>query len=322
MFLCVSPNPAIDKRLIVPSLSRGKVNRARTIQGYPGGKSAHVAMVLHTLGGKPRWIGPCGGESSRELLAGLTALGIQTTACTTHQPTRTNLEIVEDDGTVTEILEPGSAPDPAEWEAFENACTSLFAEGAENGHVIFSGSLPANSTLGAYAGLVATARKFGCKTFLDTSGKPLRLALAEKPDFVKPNREEAVQLLGKPLGSLADAIGALHKLLSLGAHSAALSLGSEGLLFCSGADAPVLFAPVVPVQPRSTVGCGDSALAGFAFAIASRYSPEDTLRLAAACGQANCLADSPGAARLEDIQDLQKKISVQTLGSVLEANRE
>lgn len=53
MFLCVSPNPAIDKRLIVPSLSRGKVNRARTIQGYPGGKSAHVAMVLHTLGGNP-----------------------------------------------------------------------------------------------------------------------------------------------------------------------------------------------------------------------------------------------------------------------------
>lgn len=315
MLLCVSLNPAIDKRLILPSLSRGHVNRVRTLQSFPGGKSAHVAMLLHTLGGKPRWIGSCGGESGRELLDGLSALGIQASACKTRQPTRTNLEIVEDDGTVTEILEPGSAPDPAEWEAFENACRSLFAEGAENAHVIFSGSLPANTAPGAYAGLVASARKFGCKTFLDTSGKPLRLALAEKPDFVKPNREEAVQLLGKPLGSLSDVIGALHTLLDLGAQSAALSLGSEGLLFSTGMDAPVLFAPVVPIQPRSTVGCGDSALAGFVFGIASGYSPHDTLRLAAACGQANCSADSPGAARLDDIRDLQKRISVQTLGS-------
>src|SRR5580658_9797614 len=164
MFLCVSPNPAIDKRLMAPSLVRGQVNRVRAVQAFPGGKSAHVAMVLATLGANPRWIGPCGGVSGRELLAGLSALGIQATACTTHQPTRTNLEIVEDDGTVTEILEPGSAPDPAEWEKFENACRSLFAESAENGHVIFSGSLPANSTLGTYAGLVASARKFGCKT--------------------------------------------------------------------------------------------------------------------------------------------------------------
>src|SRR5580693_7531465 len=185
MFLCVSPNPAIDKRLIVPSLSRGKVNRARTIQGYPGGKSAHVAMVLGTLGGSPRWIGPCGGVSGRELLAGLSALGIQATACTTHEPTRTNLEIVEDDGTVTEILEPGSTPSLAEWHEFDSTCRSLFAEGSENASVIFSGSLPAGAAPRLYADLVTKAREFGCKTFLDTSGEPLRLALAEKPYFVK-----------------------------------------------------------------------------------------------------------------------------------------
>ena len=141
---------------------------------------------------------------------------------------------------------------------------------------------------------------------MDTSGEPLRLALAEKPHFVKPNREEAAQLLGKPVSSLSDAVSAVHKLLSLGAQSAALSLGPEGLLFCAGVDAPVIYAPVVPLQPRSTVGCGDSAMAGFVFGIASRYSPQDTLRLAAACGEANCSADSPGAARLENIREFQQ----------------
>ncbi|MGB6883820.1 MAG: 1-phosphofructokinase family hexose kinase [Candidatus Acidiferrum sp.] len=313
MFLCVSSNPAIDKRLTMPSLVRGQVNRVRTVQGFPGGKSAHVAMVLQTIGGRPRWIGPCGGASGRDLLAGLAALGIEATASTAQQPTRTNLEIVEDDGSVTEILEPGSAPSSSEWEKFKAVCGSHFAEDSENSSVIFSGSLPANAAPQLYADLVARAKEFGCKTFLDTSGEPLRLALGEKPYFVKPNREEAAQLLGKPVSSLSDAVRALHELLSLGAESAGLSLGSEGLLFCAGTNAPVLFASVVPLQPRSTVGCGDSAMAGFVFGIASRYSPQDTLRLAAACGQANCSADSPGAARLKTIQDFQQQISVQTL---------
>jgi tagatose 6-phosphate kinase len=61
------------------------------------------------------------------------------------------------------------------------------------------------------------------------------------------------------------------------------------------------------------VGCGDSALAGFAFAMSSAYSPQDTLRLAGACAAANCLADFPGAAKLEDIQSFREQITVQTL---------
>jgi 1-phosphofructokinase family hexose kinase len=313
MFLCVSLNPAIDKRLVMESLMPGQVNRVRTVQSFPGGKSAHVAMVLQTLGGRPRWIGPCGGASGSELLARLSALEIQATAVTTRQATRTNLEIVEDDGTVTEILEPGSVASPDEWEEFESACGKLFAEGGENASVIFSGSLPANAEPGLYAGLIARARKCGCKTFLDTSGEPLRMALGEKPDFVKPNRQEAEQLLGTPIRSFSDAVSSLRNLLRFGAQSAALSLGSEGLLFCPSTDAPLIYAPAVSVQPRSTVGCGDSALAGFAFGIASVYSPQETLLLAAACGVANCSADSPGAAKIENIRHLQQQISVQTL---------
>ena len=315
MFICVSPNPAIDKRLTVPSLLRGQVNRAGTVQNFPGGKSVHVAMVLRTLGGEPHWVGPYGGATGKDLLAGLSSLGIQATACPTHHPTRTNLEIVEDDATVTEILEPGSPLSPRESEEFEDACRSLFKESSEKASVIFSGSIPANAVPSLYATLVASAREFGCKTFLDASGEPLRLTLAEKPFFVKPNQQEAVQLLGSPVSSLSESVCALHNLMSLGSQSAALSLGSQGLLFCPDAAAPAFFAPALPLQPRSTVGCGDSAMAGFVFGITSGYSPQDTLRLAAACAAANCLADSPGAARLKDIQEFQRQISVQTLAS-------
>jgi tagatose 6-phosphate kinase len=313
MFLCVSPNPAIDKRLTVPSLQRGQINRVRTVQSLPGGKAVHVAMVLQTLGAQPHWIGPCGGASGEDLRAGLSSLKIRATACATYQPTRTNLEIVEEDGTVTEILEPGSALSAAEWEGFESACRKVFAENSENKSVVLSGSLPANTRPNLYADLISGARDSGCRTLVDTSGEPLRLAIAAEPDFVKPNREELTHVLGTGINTISEAFAALQKLLSIGAQSAALSLGSEGLLFCPGKDAPVFFAPAVLLQPHSTVGCGDSALAGFAFGIASAYSPQDTLRLAAACAAANCLADSPGAARIEDIQDFQKQITVQPL---------
>jgi 1-phosphofructokinase family hexose kinase len=315
MFLCVSPNPAIDKRLTLPSLAPGEIHRARTVRSFPGGKSTHVAMVLRALGETPHWIGLYGGATGEQLVSGLRALKIEPQLCATHAETRTNLEIIDDAGNVTEIREPGLTPSSEELAAFESACKNLFEEGRELDNVIFSGSLPDGVAPDLYGRLIATARASGCRTFLDTAGEPLRLALAAGLDFVKPNREEAAALLGSPINSTESAAHAVSQLLSFGVRSAALSLGADGLLFCAGKSVPVLFAPALKLQPRSTVGCGDAALAGFARAIASNSSAENALRLAAACAAANCVANSPGAVRREDIQEFQSHIRVQTLAS-------
>jgi 1-phosphofructokinase family hexose kinase len=251
MFICVSPNPAIDKRLKVPRLATGQVNRACTAQTFPGGKSTHVAVVLRTLGESPVWTGLTGGSTGSELVTGLSALGIHAHPYHIARPTRTNLEIVEDRGTVTEILEPGAAPSAEELDTFEKTCEALFAQGREEGVVIFSGSLPAGVAPDFYTRLIARSHQFGCRAFLDASSAPLRLALAAKPQFVKPNREEAAHLLGTPIESLSAASLPLRKLLSLGAGSAALSLGADGLLFCPAVDAPIVFTPGISPPVRS-----------------------------------------------------------------------
>ena len=313
MFICVSPNPAIDKRLHLASFVPGQVNRARTSQGFAGGKATHVAMVLRTLGELPQWIGPCGGATGDELLAGLAALGIKAHPCCTSTPTRTNLEIIEDRGRVTEILEPGAALGSGELAEFENACRNIFFEYGKSASTIFSGSLPPGVAPDLYHRLIASAKRAGCRTFVDTGGDALRLALAGGPDFVKPNREEAGALLGKLIGSIPEAARTVRELLVLGARSAAISLGADGLLFCPGKDAPIFFAAAPVVEACSTVGCGDSALAGFAQAVAMRESPENALRLAAACAAANCIAKSPGAAELADIEEFRSTIQVQTI---------
>ncbi|PYT62849.1 MAG: hypothetical protein DMG35_06265 [Acidobacteria bacterium] len=107
MIVCVSANPAVDKRVRLPKLALGRVNRVSHVQAAAGGKSAHVAMALRALGSVPRWIGFAGGATGQELLAGLKDLDISSVTVPMKNATRVNLEIIDEDGNVTEILELG-----------------------------------------------------------------------------------------------------------------------------------------------------------------------------------------------------------------------
>jgi 1-phosphofructokinase family hexose kinase len=312
-FLCVSPNPAIDKRMSLGELSPGHIHRVSDVRAYPGGKAAHVAMVLRTLGEAPSWIGFTGGEPGQDLISGLRALGIRANACTTQGRTRVNLEILEEGGRVTEILEPGGAPTAQEAAGFERSCQSAFTLGGDQLTVIFSGSLPPGVGGDFYGSLIESANSRGCRTFLDTSGDALRPALAARPGFVKPNRQEAEQLLGMKITDISDGMDAVKRLVSLGARSAAISLGEQGLLWCSGREAEVYYAKAIDVRPRSTVGSGDAAVAGFAYATGRSMPAKESLALATACGAANCLADSPGAARLADIERFRDRVRAEML---------
>jgi 1-phosphofructokinase family hexose kinase len=312
-FLCVSPNPAMDKRVLVNELKPGQIHRVKSARACAGGKAAHVAMILRTLGETPLWIGFAGGETGEEVVSGLQQLGIRTRACLTQQRTRVNLEIIEDGGRVTEILEPGGTPSPQEVADFQKSCESAFAEGRERLTVIFSGSLPRGLGDGFYASLIGSANSFGCRTFLDTSGEALRLGVAVSPQFVKPNRQEAEALFGQNISDLSVGARAVRQLISLGARSVAISLGDRGLLWCPGQDEPVYHAPAVVMQARSTVGCGDATVAAFAHAATHGLTVEETLRLATACAAANCVADLPGAARLLDIENFRKQANVELL---------
>ena len=297
----------MDTRVLVKDLQPGQVHRVKSSCARAGGKAAHVAMVLQTLGQTPLWIGFVGGETGKDLVSGLERFGIRVHACPTRQRTRVNLEIIEADGRVTEILEPGGAPSQLEGIEFHKKCESAFAQGREQLTVIFSGSLPQGLEDSYYASLIESANSFGCRTFLDTSGEPLRLALAASPHFVKPNRQEAESLLGYSIRDLSVAAPALQQLISLGARTAAISMGAQGLLWCAGKGEPVYHAPAIPLKPRSTVGCGDATVAAFAHAAAFGLSVEETLRLATACAAANCLAESPGGARVADIESLRNQ---------------
>jgi 1-phosphofructokinase family hexose kinase len=310
-FICVSLNPAIDKRLRLDTLKSGRVNRALEAIPTPGGKAAHVAMVLRALGADPLWLGFSGGTNGDALLRGLRALSIRAEGIPIASETRMNLEILEENGTVTEILEPGACVSSAEREAFLHAFETQL-EPNSNAIVVMSGSLPPGLPKDEFATLVKVGQQRGASVFLDASGEPLKLGLQQRPDFAKPNQEEAEWLIGRTIDGNASAASTLEALVKVGPRSAAISLGAKGLVWRGSAgDAFVAVPP--KLEAASAVGSGDATIAGFAFAASQGLEPADTLRLAVACGAANVLAELPGRVRLHDIERLRDQVQIQAL---------
>jgi 1-phosphofructokinase family hexose kinase len=313
MFLCVSANPAVDKQIRMTEFRMGAVNRAADATPEPGGKAAHVAMALRALGERPRWIGFAGGSTGDVLVRGLNALRIRARAIAIEAPTRENLAIVDHAGRVTEILEPGGALSAKEVRSFRRACADEFARGKRKLLVILSGSLPPGVPANFYASLIRIAHSHGCRVILDSSGEALRRGVAARPDLVKPNREEAEALTGKTIRDVRSARGALEQIHAMGARSVAISLGKDGVLWGARENQQVLHARAPEVSQRSAVGSGDATVAGFAYGVDNRLSPEKVLKLAVACGSANCLADSPGRIRLSAVRKMEKEVRVRTL---------
>lgn len=310
MIICVSANPAIDRRLRVSSLKVGEVIRASSAVSFAGGKAAHVAMAAKALGEEQVvWIGFLGGATGDEVERQLIGLGIEVVPVRTRSTTRVNDEIIDDEGVITEILEPGGKIAEAELFDFKSVCERLFNLSGPNFHAVFSGSLPPGVPNDLYADLIAMAHVNGGRTILDTSGEPLLLALSAGPDMIKPNREEAEKAIGITIDGQETAALATRQFAELGANETIISLGAEGLVRSVRSD-EIVSAKPPKVEVNSTVGCGDATVAGLVVAGIRGYKLAEKLRLAVACGAANCLADLPGQIKLADVERLKPLVEI------------
>jgi 1-phosphofructokinase family hexose kinase len=310
--VCLSGNPSLDRRIRIPSFERGAVNRATSVESFPGGKAAHVAMASAALDLRPMWVGLLGGAIGEECAAGLRALGISVTSHVASSSSRLNLEIIDDSGSITEILEPGSPPSSDEQNALLQLCENKFKNEWNEAIVAISGSLPRGSAPDFYAKLITKAHSAGLKTFVDTSGEWMLAALAAKPDFVKINAAEAQIIMPAALPDAAWALSVAEELMRRGAASAAVTLGAEGIVWRSKNGAAWCAHP-----PRlrciSTVGSGDCTLAGFVYAARKGLTGKQAITFAAACGAANCLAKATARISAQEVKSLQQRVAVEAL---------
>jgi 1-phosphofructokinase len=292
----LTANPSLDRTLELPGpLARGAVVRLTGATTEPGGKGVNVARAVAAAGRDVLSVLPAADHDP--IVRALRELGLGLHAVPVEAPVRTNYTVTEPDGTTTKLNEPGH---PLTAEVRAALAAALHGHAAADGWVVLSGSLPPGTPAGWYADLVTALRGTGARIAVDTSGEPLRALLAAgpsgAPDLLKPNDEELAQLTGIPEPDLADpaaALAAVRTLHERGVAEVLLTLGAQGALL-STADGGVWSARPPQIAVRSTVGAGDSSLAGFVLAALAGAEPAERLRNAVAYGAAS--AALPGSA--------------------------
>lgn len=301
MIITVTPNPSIDRTANLPGeLVRGAVHRVTSVSSEPGGKGVNVARALTLAGLDVVAVLPAGEHDP--ILAGLRSQGVRFEAVPVAGAVRTNLTLTEPDGTTTKVNEPGAVLEPEEAEALAWAVMQR----AQADHwVVLSGSLPPGLPDHWYSDMTAALKAHGCKVAVDTSDAPLAALAAgldrAAPDLVKPNAEELASLTGVSAEALEQAVArgdsgpvvrAARHLIDRGVAAVLATLGGAGALLVE-ADGAWLATPP-PIQPRSTVGAGDSSLAGYVRADVEGADAPGRLQMAVAYGSG--AAALPGSA--------------------------
>ncbi|MGW6730777.1 1-phosphofructokinase family hexose kinase [Nocardia sp. NPDC055029] len=294
MIVTLTANPSVDRTVtLTEPLRRGQVHRAAGVTSHPGGKGVNVARVA-AAGGAPV-VAVLPGAEDDPVVHGLRSAGIGFRAVPVAGGPRVNLTIAESDGTTTKINEPGR---PLSGRELAELTAVLVELAAEAEWIVLSGSLPPGVPVDWYAQLVATLSPLRAsngarrtRIAVDTSDAPLLALFTESlgatPDLVKPNSDELAQLTGLDPVDLEDptaAAAAASLLIDRGAGAVLATLGAAGAVLVTAEDA--WFAAAPPIVPRSTVGAGDSALAGYLLADLAGSAPADRLRTAVAYGSA------------------------------------
>ena len=294
-------NPSIDRTVALGSaLARGEVQRATAASAQAAGKGVNVAKVVAAGGVATEAVLPFADEAYRSSLDADLPAGLTVLAPATVRHPRTNTTITEPDGTTTKINEPGptlSVDDLA-------VATDLLVEAARGAvWVALSGSLPPGAPTDWYARLTARLKPLGCRVAVDTSDAALDAVLDALPgasfDLIKPNSDELAQLTGGDAaafedaavrGDLHDIVEAASRLRDRGIANVLVTLGGAGAVLVNAEGAWHATAPRIEV--RSTVGAGDSSVAGFILADVAGGSPADCLASAVSHGSA--AASLPG----------------------------
>ena len=306
----VTLNPAIDQTIHVGNFLVGEVNRVGEVRQNAGGKGVNVASALADLGVATVATGLLGRGNAGLFEDLFRAKCIEDRFVRIEGSTRLGLKVVDDScHRVTELNYPGLAADPEDLGTLRAVVDELARPGT---WFVLSGSVPPGTAPEIFAVLTRSIRARGGRVLLDTSGEPLRHALSETPDIVKPNQVELEQLIGTALDGVEDLSRVATSLITQGTRLVVVSMGSRGALFAQGRERLLAVPPKLAV--RSTVGAGDTMVAGILLAQLRGLSLSDTARLATACG-AHAVTRIDSGVDAASIRDLERQVAVHDLGA-------
>lgn len=269
----------------------------------------NVALAASRLGVKSECVGFLQRESARMFEDKLAENGTGHDFVILEGRTRTNIKLRDEKtGLITEINQSGRAvceEDIARMRAL------VAAHAQEGGFLVFAGSLPPGCPADTYKTLISIASERGCRCALDADGARLSEGIKAKPFLIKPNRYELQLMTGRELASLSDIRSAALSMVETGVSVVAVSLGAEGALITNGEES--LFARALDIPVRSTVGAGDSMVAGMTAGFHDRAPLERAFRMGVAASAAACMTEGTRTFNLSDYEALFSRVAVERI---------
>ncbi|MCC7448751.1 MAG: 1-phosphofructokinase family hexose kinase [Anaerolineae bacterium] len=310
MILCVNPNAAIDKTVVVNQFRLNEIHRPQQVVATPGGKGCNAARGLKCLGESPTVTGWVGGFAGQFIEAGLRREGIQPAFVHTDFESRTCLSILDPDNhTLTELYEKGDPVPAAKVDEFIAFFRSIVGQYTA---VTMSGSLPPGVQPDFYSRLIHLAREAGVRALLDTSGEALKQGVTAKPYLIKPNEKEFAELAGATPTSIINFARAACDAAKRYETLVVLSLGADGAVASDGTQ--ILHVKPPQLTIKSAVGSGDCMLAGITYGLTRQFPFADAIKYGVAAGTANALTLGAGIFVYDDFERVLAGVTVIELG--------
>ncbi|MBD3421754.1 MAG: hexose kinase [Chitinivibrionales bacterium] len=308
--LTLTMNPSIDITMNAHHVRPKEKIRCTIPQYEAGGGGINVARVIAGLGGAVHAVFPCGAALGDILRNLVTSHDMAFTAVATQEPTRQNFAVFDVAGEGQyRFTMPGPTLSKKEWQQ----CLDI----VENfdplpSYIVASGSLPPGVPDGFYEHIALCAHKRGSRFILDTSGIPLQKGTRKGVYLLKPNMREMKTLAGADLENEAAIRSAIQRLTRDGvAEVIILSLGAGGAFVADSDTVTHLHTPTVPII--STVGAGDSMVAGIVFGLSQGKDVRDAAALGLAAGAAAVMTPGTELCRPENVMALYKTMDTNML---------
>ncbi|MCE7056417.1 1-phosphofructokinase family hexose kinase [Algoriphagus sp. AGSA1] len=294
-------SPALDKSTTIDRLQPEKKLRCEVPTYEPGGGGINVSRAINILGGASLAIYAAGGPEGDRIEVLLDKEGVVQHRIKTQEPTRENLLVMESSTDKHyRFGMPGSELSESELQQCLDAVRELPDEVE---YLVASGSLPPGAPEDFYAQIAAIAREKNVKCIIDTSGKPLLQAAESGVYLMKPNLSELSELVGKDEISGMEQEEIARRIISEGkANKLIVSLGARGAMLVT----KELLEYVVPptVMQKSTVGAGDTMVAGIVLSLSRGDDIRDAVKWGVAAGTAATMTPGTELCRKENVQEI------------------
>ena len=300
MIVTLTLNPAIDKSTHIERLIPEKKMRCASMQIDAGGGGINISKAVHELGGKSVAVFTCGGLNGSLLTQLLLEKGVPIQPVEIMGDTRESFVVNEQcSNKQYRFVLPGPLLTDEELERLEQTLAGIH----NISFLIFSGSLPPGVPPQYLNKLATLAKDRGIKFIADTSGEPLKAALQSGVYLLKPNLTELCALVGKEYLEPGAIKAAAQELVNAGQCKVlVVSMGASGAMLVTAQETKIFTAPTV--KKLTTVGAGDSMVAGIVWMLEKGESLEEAVRFGVACGTAATINSGTQLFKQEDAWQL------------------